>query len=133
MVNLSVSALRKYEKEGLLLYHRTDTGRRLLSRADVERIKIIQYLISGLGLNLEGIRRLLALLPCWKLRPCTSEQKSTCAAAASPLRPCWSVMAAADDRRRVECRQCHVYRHGAYCTGVIKSLLYDSSETDSID
>ena len=33
MVNLSPSALRKYEREGLLIFYRTNTGRRLLSMA----------------------------------------------------------------------------------------------------
>jgi hypothetical protein len=58
MVGLSVSALRKYEREGLLIFFRTSTGRRLLSYSDLRRIKMIQQLINDIGLNIEGIRRL---------------------------------------------------------------------------
>ena len=128
MVGLSVSALRKYEREGLLIYHRTGTGRRLLSRADIERIGIIQHLINELGLNIEGIRRLLALLPCWKLRPCSDAEKSRCPAVANQVRPCWYVRQSECERQGIDCRQCPVYRYGAYCTEVIKSLLYEVSD-----
>jgi MerR family transcriptional regulator/heat shock protein HspR len=124
-VDLSVSALRKYEKEGLLLYHRTESGHRLLSRADMARIRMIQYLITQLGLNMEGIRRLLALLPCWRLKPCTDEEKRNCPVVQDPVRPCWMVNRNHCERRGIDCRQCNVYRYGAYCTVVMKSLLYD--------
>ena len=77
---LSVSALRKYEREGLLLLYRTESGRRLLSQADIKRISVIQHLINRLGLNIEGIRRLLAILPCWKLKPCATEDRDRCPA-----------------------------------------------------
>ena len=68
-VNLSVSALRKYEREGLLLYYRTETGRRLLSRADLKRIRMIQHLIGELGLNMEGIRWLQLPVPLCSTLP----------------------------------------------------------------
>jgi MerR family transcriptional regulator/heat shock protein HspR len=89
MVGLSVSALRKYEREGLLIFFRTDTGRRLLSYSDLRRIKMIQQLINDIGLNIEGIRRLLALLPCWELKPCAPEEKERCPAFIDPKSPCW--------------------------------------------
>ncbi|MEW5994980.1 MAG: MerR family transcriptional regulator [Candidatus Zixiibacteriota bacterium] len=127
-VGLSVSALRKYEKEGLLIFYRSGAGRRLLSWADIELIKIIQHLISELGLNIEGIRRLLALLPCWKLKPCSDSEKAVCGAARDPMRPCWMVNRSMCRQQGVDCRECHVYRRGAYCTEIMKSLLFDIDE-----
>ncbi|HWR82611.1 MAG TPA: MerR family transcriptional regulator [Candidatus Deferrimicrobium sp.] len=124
-VGLSVSALRKYETEGLLLFHRTASGHRLLSRADIERIRVIQRLINELGLNMEGIRRLLALLPCWQLRPCTDEEKNNCEAARDTVHPCWMVRRSECKRLGVDCRTCRVYRYGAYCTEFMKSLLFN--------
>lgn len=124
-VNLSVSALRKYEREGLLLYYRTETGRRLLSRADLKRIRMIQHLIGQLGLNMEGIRRLVALLPCWELKPCSAEEKAKCKAVRDSVHPCWMVNESECRRQGIDCRLCSVYRYGAYCTEVMKSLLYD--------
>jgi len=132
-VGLSVSALRKYESEGLLMYHRTETGRRLLSRADIRRIRIIQHIINDLGLNMEGIRRLLALLPCWRLKPCSDEQKANCRIRSQGVKPCWMAQNGRADGKAGDCRQCNVYRYGAYCTEEIKALLYnlDAEENGS--
>ena len=123
MVGLSVSALRKYEKEGLLIYHRSDTGRRLLCRADIKRIRMIQQLINESGLNIEGIRRLLALLPCWDLKVCSSEEKNKCPAVHDGLRPCWMVKESECQKSGYDCRQCEVYRYGAYCAVTMKMLV----------
>ena len=128
-VGLSVSALRKYETEGLLIYHRTATGRRLLSRADIERIRIIQHIIGNLGLNMEGIRRLLALLPCWRLKPCGDEEKRSCKAINNAVRPCWMIKETECARQGYDCRSCNVYRYGAYCTEAMKALLHNLDET----
>lgn len=128
-VGLSVSALRKYEAEGLLIYHRTETGRRLLSRSDIERIRIIQHIINDLGLNMEGIRRLLALLPCWRLKPCNETEKQVCEAVANAVRPCWMVRETECSRRGLDCRRCNVYRFGAYCTETMKALLHNLDGT----
>ncbi len=124
-VGLSVSALRKYEKEGLLIYYRTPTGRRLLSRADIRRISMIQHMINDTGLNMEGIRRLLALLPCWELKPCDCEKKDKCRAVTDNVSPCWTIERTECEKSGEECRVCNVYRYGAYCTETMKSLLHD--------
>lgn len=129
-VGLSVSAIRKYETEGLLIYDRTPTGRRLLSRSDLRRIEMIRHMIYDLGLNMVGIRRLLALLPCWHLRPCSDGEKDACSAVAEPTRPCWMVREAEGGRAGRSCRNCAVYRYGAYCTETIKSLLYNLDDED---
>jgi MerR family transcriptional regulator/heat shock protein HspR len=126
-VGLSVSALRKYEKEGLLIYYRTGSGRRLLSRADMRRINMIQHMINNIGLNMEGIRRLLALLPCWELKPCTCEKKDKCRAVMDYVKPCWMVELSECRRGGEDCRCCNVYRFGAYCAETMKSLLHEAN------
>ena len=40
MLNVSVHTLRLYEREGLILPHRKDTGHRLYSNADIERVQM---------------------------------------------------------------------------------------------
>jgi MerR family transcriptional regulator/heat shock protein HspR len=123
-VGLSVSALRKYEKEGLLLYHRSESGRRLLCQADIKRIRLIKHMINDLGLNLEGIRRLLALLPCWDLKLCSADDKKNCKAVRDSLHPCWMVSDSECLKQGYDCRQCEVYRYGAYCAVTMKLLLH---------
>jgi len=127
MVKLSPSALRKYEKEGLLIFHRTNTGRRLLSLADLKRIRMIQKMIKDVGLNMEGIRRLLALLPCWDIKPCvdgsTCKEEEGCVARKHSSMPCWTLESTGCSLSSRDCRDCEVYRYGAYATDVLKDLL----------
>jgi MerR family transcriptional regulator/heat shock protein HspR len=52
--------LRVYERRGLLDPSRTSGGSRRVSDRDLERLRRIQELTAA-GLNLEGVRRVLAL------------------------------------------------------------------------
>lgn len=123
-VGLSVSAVRKYEHEGLLIAHRTPGGRRLFCFEDVARIRHIHHLVQDLGLTLEGIRRLLALVPCWDLRPCTAAERAACPAHGTGSRPCWAVRGQRGARQGNRCRTCTVYRCGSMCADAIKDLVY---------
>ena len=52
--------LRIYERRGLIQPYRTPGGTRRYSEADIERLALIQEL-TGAGVNLEGVRRILQL------------------------------------------------------------------------
>lgn len=52
--------LRIYERKGLIDPFRTPGGTRRYSQDDIERLQLIQDLTSQ-GLNLEGVKRVLAL------------------------------------------------------------------------
>jgi MerR family transcriptional regulator/heat shock protein HspR len=123
-VGLSVSAVRKYENEGLILAHRTDGGRRLFCHEDIARIRHIQHLIQDLGLNIEGIRRMQALVPCWDLLPCSAETRARCPASVENSRPCWAMKGLDCAGQGNACRQCVVYRLGSLCTDDIKLLVH---------
>jgi MerR family transcriptional regulator/heat shock protein HspR len=128
-LGLSVSCVRKYESEGFVLPYRTESGRRLYSHEDVDRIRYIQYLIQKLGLNFEGIRRMQALLPCWSLLPCDKKTRNRCKAFGDNTRPCWMIRGSACARKGNECRSCVVYRFGSMCTEDIKQLLHDQIQS----
>jgi MerR family transcriptional regulator/heat shock protein HspR len=53
--------LRLYEREGLLLPHRSEGNRRLYSREDLRRLKIILSLTRDLGVNLAGVEIILGM------------------------------------------------------------------------
>ena len=53
--------LRIYERRGLLDPARTGAGNRRYSEDDIERLRRIQDL-TGVGVNLEGVKRILALV-----------------------------------------------------------------------
>lgn len=126
-VGLSVSAVRKYENAGLVLAHRTEGGHRLFSRMDIARVRNIQHMVHGLGVSLEAIRRLQALLPCWDLKPCAAEARARCPAFGGERGPCWAVTGTARPGRGHTCRTCVVYRFGSLCTEDIKHLLHDQA------
>ncbi|MHC4219544.1 MAG: MerR family transcriptional regulator [Planctomycetota bacterium] len=128
-VGLSVSAVRKYENDGLILAHRTDSGHRLFSYEDIGRVQSIQHLIQDLGLNTEGIRRMQALLPCWDLLPCSAETRRSCPAYQDTTRPCWTIKGLDCVAQGNECRQCVVYRFGSLCTEDIKHLLRNGDDS----
>lgn len=132
-VGLSVSAVRRYEDEGLIISHRTRSGHRLFSYEDIGRVRNIHRMIQDLGLNMEGIRRMQALLPCWDLAGCGEDTRKLCRAYRGNAGPCWATRGrdCACHNGQVEentCRQCVVYRLGSLCTEDIKSLLHDLSD-----
>jgi MerR family transcriptional regulator/heat shock protein HspR len=128
-VGLSVSAVRKYEREGLIIAHRTPSGRRLFSHEDIGRVRNIQHLIQDLGLNIEGIRRMQALLPCWDLRPCSAPTRDSCPGYQATTRPCWTIRGLDCAPQGNQCRRCVVYRLGSLCTEDIKRLLHNHDDS----
>lgn len=128
-VGLSVSAVRKYENEGLVIAHRTDSGHRLFSHEDINRVRNVQHMIQDLGLNIEGIHRVQALLPCWDLLPCSAETRKSCPAYEDGTRPCWMIKGLDCAPQANECRRCAVYRFGSLCTQDIKRLLHDHNDS----
>ena len=61
IVGMHPQTLRIYESKGLVRPGRTPGGTRLYSEHDLERLREIQRLTTELGLNLAGVRRVLAL------------------------------------------------------------------------
>ncbi len=60
LAGMHPQTLRIYERRGLVEPFRTPGGTRRYSQEDIERLQLIQDLTSQ-GLNLEGVRRVLAL------------------------------------------------------------------------
>lgn len=126
-VGLSLSAVRKYETEGLIIPHRTASGRRLFSQEDIDRVLYIKHLIRNIGLNIEGIRRLQSLLPCWSLYDCSEESRNHCKAYLEATRSCWSIKNLDCKLRNDGCRECDIYRFGTLCIEDIKRILFNQN------
>ena len=127
-VGLSVSAIRKYEDEGLIISHRSDSGHRFFSYEDIERLRTIQHLLKKLGFNIEGIRRMETILPCWDLLPCSEKIRNRCKAFKGSTKPCWMIKDAHCSAQGNECRKCSVYRFGTLHTEGIKVLLHSRND-----
>jgi MerR family transcriptional regulator, heat shock protein HspR len=61
MYSIHPQTLRLYEREGLLIPHRSEGNRRLYSREDLRRLKIILSLTRELGVNLAGVEIILGM------------------------------------------------------------------------
>jgi len=99
--------LRLYEENGLLKPARRN-NRRLYSNHDLAWVRCVRHLIHEKGLNQEGLRRLLALIPCWEIQQCPPARCASCSAGHSRSAPCWHLtdVSCHDDRR---CPKCAVY------------------------
>ncbi len=114
--DISVHTLRLYEAEGLILPYKTESRRRLYSQADINRIGCIREMIAKKGLNIAGIKLLLAMVPCWELLPCSEEERRDCDAYTNSTEPCWMVPHKAEKCQNLECRECKVYQSVANCS-----------------
>jgi MerR family transcriptional regulator/heat shock protein HspR len=99
--------LRLYEDGGLIRPARKN-NRRFYSANDLKWINCVRYLIHEKGLNQEGLRRLLALVPCWEINNCPPESKADCTAWKERSTPCWD-LARRMDTNSGECYLCKVY------------------------
>ena len=61
LADMHPQTLRMYEARGLIEPQRSPKGTRLYSHADVERLRRIQKLTSGGGMNLAGVERVFEL------------------------------------------------------------------------
>ncbi|MEN8153806.1 MAG: MerR family transcriptional regulator [Acidobacteriota bacterium] len=121
-LGVSVHTLRQYETEGLILSHKTDTGRRIYSEMEIDKIKCIKRMIRDQGLNFEGIRQLMSMIPCWKFRKCSVKSKESCESYKIRTRPCWSSSEKCSEPLP-DCRDCEVYRTFTTCDDVKKYIF----------
>jgi len=121
LLDVSVHSLRQYEREGLIIPHKTPTNRRLYSDVEIEKVRCIRRMVEE-GLNFEGIRRLMALVPCWKLRKCSKAAQAACPASRESQRPCWATEAKCQ-HPLPSCRDCTVYQGITHCKD-LKRLLF---------
>ena len=122
LVGVSVHLLRVYEKEGLILPHKTPSGHRHYSDLELEKVRCIRRMISQNGMNFEGIRRMLALVPCWRLRKCTDHEKGSCSAVRATDMPCWATEEKCT-HPLPNCRDCIVYKSIVDCED-LKQLIF---------
>jgi len=99
--------LRLYEDAGLIRPARKN-NRRFYSDKDLEWISCVRYMLHEQGLNQEGLRRLLALIPCWEINACPPEGRTICPAWSERTRPCWD-LARRSGAETKRCYQCEVY------------------------
>ena len=108
-LGVAVPTLRMYENAGLIIPFRTETNRRLYSYHDIKHLQVIIELVRNHGLNLEGIKRLAALIPCWHIQKCSIEDCASCQAYSNCCEPCWRSKNNSCKYPNTDCRNCQVY------------------------
>ena len=103
-------SIRQYIDKGLIIPFKKESSRNLFSEVDILRLKFIHKLINDDGLNIAGIRSLLAIIPCWAIRNCTDEEREQCMAFQSDAYPCWEASEKGTLCKNTNCRECDVYR-----------------------
>ena len=121
---ISVDLLRLDEREGLLIPIKSAKGTRYFTELDFPWITMLMRLVRDEGLNFAGIRRLLALLPCWELRGCQGHTRRECSNLQGVIDPCWMNATCCEP---TECYHCPVYRSAAMC-GNLKAMLANGVE-----
>jgi MerR family transcriptional regulator, heat shock protein HspR len=103
-------SIRQYIDRGLIVPYMKETSRHLFSQVDILRLKYIHKLIDEEGLNIAGIRSLMALVPCWAIRSCSITEREKCNAYMSDTYPCWEASEKGTLCKNTDCRECEVYR-----------------------
>jgi len=107
---IPVHSIRQYIDKGLIIPFKKESNRNLFSQVDILRLKFIHKLLDEDGLNIAGIRTLLALIPCWAIRRCSAGERDTCQAFHSDAYPCWEASEKGTLCKNTNCRECDVYR-----------------------
>jgi len=103
-------SIRQYIDKGLIISFKKESNRNLFSQIDILRLKYIHNLLNEGGLNIAGIRALLALIPCWAIRECSLAEREKCQAYQSVVNPCWEASEKGTLCKNTNCRECEVYR-----------------------
>ncbi len=126
-------SIRQYIDKGLIIPFRTKKQRHLFSEVDISRLKCIRRMIKDGGLNIAGIKAMYSLIPCWEIKPCSIQDRSTCEAYHQVNAPCWEASQKGPNCRNTDCRLCAVYRLPEECQD-LKSLfkkLLDQKQSSS--
>ncbi len=107
---IPVHSIRQYIDKGLIIPFKKESSRNLFSQVDILRLNFIHKLLDEGGLNIAGIRALLALIPCWAIRQCSLAEYETFQAYHSDSYPCWEASEKGTLCKNTNCRECEVYR-----------------------
>jgi MerR family transcriptional regulator/heat shock protein HspR len=99
-----VHSIRQYIDKGLIIPFKKVANRNLFSQVDILRLKYINDLLNEDGLNIAGIRVLLALIPCWAITGCSLAERESCQAYHSNVYPCWEASEKGTLCKNTNCR-----------------------------
>ena len=124
LLKVSVQTLRLYEREGLIIPYRRGSKHRRYSVEDIERIRCLRRMLGEEKVSLAGIKSLLAMIPCWKIKDCPSTARESCPAFRQHSKPCWVISHRPWVCADANCRTCSVYTMVSDCQ-TLKRVISD--------
>ena len=121
LIGVSVHTLRMYEREGLIIPFKDGSKHRRYSQTDIDRLRCLRDAINRDKISIEGIKRIFALIPCWRVIGCPDSERISCPAFNGHTKPCW-MFNHKNICSRQECRTCTVYKDLSNCDAV-KGIL----------
>jgi MerR family transcriptional regulator/heat shock protein HspR len=86
LLNVHPRTLRIYEAEGLIKPAHKGS-RRLFSANDIKWVECLRSMIHDEGISIPGLKKLLALVPCWEVAGCPPEVCESCQASVDWSKP----------------------------------------------
>ena len=99
-----------YEREGLVIPSRRESGHRAYTEDQLERIRCYRQTMARDKITIAHLKRLLSLIPCWEINNCPESSKATCKAYPSREAPCWAVTNKSWQELCGKCLECEVYK-----------------------
>ncbi|MBU1099577.1 MAG: MerR family transcriptional regulator [Bacteroidetes bacterium] len=122
LLKISIPTLRLYEKEGLIIPHKTNSNQRAYSKHDLERIECIRKSIKKSKISINGIKAMLAMIPCWQIIGCSDLDRDNCISYSDSSKPCWAHKHDNGVCATNECRECTVYKDFSECSKVKETI-----------
>jgi MerR family transcriptional regulator/heat shock protein HspR len=105
LLDVHPRTLRIYEDEGLIKPHRQG-GKRFYSKKDLAWVCCLRSLIHENNISIEGLKRLLELMPCWKLKNCNEKTRKQCLRYKNPGKKCWEYTKKVCEK---SCKNCETF------------------------
>jgi MerR family transcriptional regulator, heat shock protein HspR len=107
---ISVPTLRMYEREGLVIPSRRESGHRAYTEVQLERIRCYRQAMAHDKTTISHLKHLLSQIPCWEINNCPESSRANCKAYPSRETPCWEATGKSWRELCGECLECEVYR-----------------------
>ena len=125
LLGVSVPTIRMYEQHGLIIPVRGSLRQhRHYTATDIERLRCIRRMITVDKVSIAGMRRLLALIPCWKIKDCLPADREICPAFLEHDAPCWSKTRLPGVCKNGQCRTCPVYADSGDCSTLKRTIAH---------
>ncbi|GBD91360.1 putative heat shock protein HspR [bacterium BMS3Abin04] len=123
MIGISIPTLRMYEREGLIIPHKSPGNQRLYSANDIRRIERFRRDIKKRKISINGVLTILSMLPCQLIINCSEKDRENCEAFHEIKNPCWTYKHSNNICGNIDCRECEIYKNNYDCESTMDTII----------